>query len=199
MTLKFWQLGGVGFFVLLIVALTLEAEGRLPVSWEYFEGAVWATIFWYAILGVVVRSRRSTPEDGRSDVIDVRANQLASRPLIDPWDCIPLCKQGKMEYQAVVGLCEDQMAEGDGNSAACLAWLYEYGPPEIRDRSRAMPLYRRAALLGHEAALDQLIAKERVEAQHAVMTDEQKSAQMASILEKIGAAAAEVKRERAST
>lgn len=193
-----WQFVGVGLLVLMLGMMVLW--GNSPAfNWDLFEGVAWGVVACYIVVGFILRSRASAPKAQEAGESSKREAVPVSQPLIDPWPGVDLCKQGRMEYRHIIELCEDQMSRGDGSSAACLAWLCEYGPPEVRDRSRARALYRKAALLGHEAAFDRVITDERLDAQHAVMTEEQRTAQMGSILDKVGAAVAEVKRGRAST
>ncbi|MCE9664342.1 hypothetical protein LY622_12910 [Halomonas sp. M5N1S17] len=181
-----------GVFLIPLVAL-VDVLGLTDVI-DPASPWVWA---WCGAMGGFVFGSHSgakpEPQEQTSE-----AKGEPKEELLDPWSAVEMWKRGKFEYAQLIDLCEYQQGLGHADSAACLGWLYEYGDPAVSgsyDHGKAVGCYRTAALLGHDTALDRLLALEKLAAQHEVMTEEQKQERSAFIFKKVSQAIEQAKAE----
>jgi len=147
MTPRTWQLIGLGLNVVLGGVATLTATGKLDINMDQLVGAWYASVAWYIGVTLLFRSRFSFSEGGRPPTSIEQAPEV-KRNFLDPWSALECCKKGELEYAALISLCESQIEKSHANSAACLAWLYDWGPRETRDHAKANELYKRLHCLG---------------------------------------------------
>lgn len=175
MNINKWQLGGLFVFLVYMLVLMLGAINVIPINWDFFEGFSWATGIWYVIFGLIlthiskeIRKISNAKNENLKKTLPKKAE------IIDPWSGIELCKEGKLTYEMLISISEDQSIKGDINSAKFLSWVYSSGPEHLRDSRKSLLMNKRAALLGDEESLDEYVAIEKIMAQYDVMTPEQR-------------------------
>ena len=193
------KLQSTGFIILFLnlLAVIIGASNLIPFNWDIYKGFAVATALGYILFWLTLT--RISNEFKHIIKLDVEANKKQSikptKEFIDPWAGMKLCNRHVLseELKMLISVSELQSKEGDAYSAAFLAWIYEYGPLEIKDYEKSHLMYRQAALLGHEEALSQYVIRERMSAQNEIMTPEQKSARIQNISDAINKAVKEVK------
>ena len=136
------QSAGLIIFCLNLLAVIFGAFNLIPFNWDIYKGFAVATALGYILFWLTLT--RISNEFKHIIKLDVEANKKQSikptKEFIDPWSGMKLCNRHVLseELKMLISVSELQSKEGDAYSAAFLAWIYEYGPLEIKDYEKQL-------------------------------------------------------------